>query len=168
MTEYTDLLEIFAQIFIGFAGFSGVIAAFSTIRLAPEATAFRVRALVMVSLICLVGSFLPFLVAAFEVSEVVAIRISAFVLGLAILGSAIWIWRQLSSLYAAHSLDTQLYSAILFLGGAATIASLFAVSFGLTREISAAIYLSGLFYGLILCSYYFVMVIFAVEIKTRN
>jgi hypothetical protein len=168
MIEHKDLLEIFAQIFIAFGGFSGVIAAFSTIRLSPEATVFRVRALVVVALFSLVASLLPFLVGAFQASELVALRFSAFFLGLGIFGIGLWVWRQLSSLYAARLLDTQIYAAMLCIVAAPIAVGLLAVSGGLVQEMAAAIYLSGLFLGLVLCSYYFVMVIFAVEMKTRK
>jgi len=168
MTEYRDLLEIFAQVFIAFGGFSGVIAAFSTIRLSPEATAFRVRALVMVALFSLVASLLPFLVSAFNVSEVFALRISACFLGVGGFGVGMWVWRQLSSLYATRLLDTQIYAVMLCIVAVPIEVGVLAVAGGLVREIAAAIYLSGLFLGLVLCSYYFVMVIFAVEMKTRK
>jgi hypothetical protein len=53
---------------------------------------------------------------------------------------------------------------------AALIATLgwFAVSAGLLAEFAQAIYLSGLFMGITMCSFYFVMVILAVEIRTRK
>jgi len=50
MMEYSGLLETLAQLFIAFAGFAGIIAAFSTIRLSPEITVFRLRALIAVAL----------------------------------------------------------------------------------------------------------------------
>ena len=166
--EHKDLLEILAQIFIAFGGFSGVIAAFSTIRLSPGATVFRVRALVIVALFSLVASILPFLVVAFSTSEAVALRICAFLLGVGICGVGLWVGRQLSLLYSARLLDTQLYAAMLCIVAAPIVVGLFAVSGGLPYEMGAAIYLSGLFFGLVLCSYYFVMVIFAVEIRSRK
>jgi len=168
MTEYWDLLKTLAQIFSAFAGFAGVVAAFSTIHLSPEATVFRVRALVAVALFSLVASLLPFFAGAFNVSEADTLRISALFFGLGMCSIGLWVWRQLSSLYTAGLLDTQVYFWPLFILAVVIIVGLFAVSGGLVHEMAAAIYLSGLYLGLFLCSYYFVMVIFAVEMKTRK
>ena len=168
MTEYRYLLEILSQVFIAFAGFAGVIAAFSTIRLSPEATIFRVRALVAVALFSLVASLLPLILGAFNISEVANVRISALVFGLGMSGIVLWAGRRLLSLYSARLLDTQIYAVVLFSIGAFAILALIVVSGGLLREIAGAVYMSGLFLNLVLCSYYFIMVIFAVELKTTK
>lgn len=168
MTEYRELLEILAQVFIAFAGFAGVIAAFSTIRLSPEATAFRLRALVAVALFSLVVSLLPFLVGAFGASDVASVRISAFVAALGMSGFTVWVIRELLALYSARLLDTQVYAVLLIGVGVLAIFALFAVSVGLLEEKASAVYLCGLFINLVLCSYYFIMVIFAVEMKTTK
>ena len=168
MTDHWDLLQTLAQIFIAFAGFSGVVAAFSTIRLSPEATVFRVRALVMVALFSEVVSLLPFLVDAFKAPEAVALRISSFVAGIGMCAVGRWVWRQLLALYSAKLLDTQLYAVLLSIVAVPIVIGLFAVSAGLARDFAAAIYLSSLYLGLFICSYYFVMVIIAVEVKTRK
>ena len=138
MMEYSDLLAILAQLFVAFAGFAGIIAAFSTIRLSPEATVFRLRALVAVALFALVISLLPFLLEAFNTSE------------------------------TASLLDTQIFAALQSVAGALTIIGLFAVSAGVVIEMAPAIYLSGLFLGIVMCSFYFVMVVLAVEIRTSR
>ncbi len=168
MTEYRGLLEILAQIFIAFAGFAGVVAAFSTIRLSPEATVFRVRSLVAVALFALIASLLPFLPEAFGASEVAALRISAFLFGLGMCGIALWIWRQLSPLYKAGVLDTQIFATLEYIAAGLITIGLFAVSAGRFAELAPAIYLSGLFLGIVLCSFYFIMVILAVEMGTRK
>jgi len=171
LAKYSGLLEIFAQLFIAFAGFSGVVAAFSTIRLSPEVTVYRLRALVVVALLSLVVTLLPFLGAAFGAPDQAALRISAFVFGLAMCGFILWSWPQLSSLYSAGFLNTKFYvivAFVMFLAAALIVIGLFGVSGGLLREVSEAIYLSGLYFALILCSYYFVEVILSVEIKTRE
>ena len=168
MTEHRDLLEILAQVFIAFAGFAGVIAAFSTIRLSPEATAFRVRALVTVALFSLVASLVPFLAGAFNALEATVVRVSAFVAALEMSVFALWAIRQLLLLYSARLLDTQIYAALLMCVGLLAILALFAVSGGLLQEVAGAVFLSGLFLNVVLCSYYFIMVIFAVEIKTQR
>ena len=59
-------------------------------------------------------------------------------------------------------------SSIMFLVAGMIIPGLFAVSAGLVHQIGAAIYLSGLYFALALCSYYFVVVILSVEIKMRD
>ena len=56
----------------------------------------------------------------------------------------------------------------MFLVAGMIIPGLFAVSAGLVHQIGAAIYLSGLYFALALCSYYFVVVILSVEIKMRD
>ena len=168
MMEYRGLLEILAQLFIAFAGFAGVIAAFSTIRLSPEATVFRVRALVAVALFALVVSLLPFLPVAFNTSEAVALRISAFLFGLGMCFIFLWLWRQLSPLYSAGVLNTQVLATLQSITCALITIGLFAVSAGLVVEMGPAIYLSGLFLGIVMCSFYFIMVILAVDIRTRK
>jgi len=50
MFEFAELVYVLAQIFVAFAGFAGVIAAFGSIRLSPDATAFRARFLVAIAL----------------------------------------------------------------------------------------------------------------------
>jgi len=168
MMEYSELLGILAQLFIAFAGFAGIVAAFSTIRLSPEATVFRLRALVAVALFAMVVSLLPFLLDAFNASEDASIRISAFLFGVGLCAITVWIWRQLRPIFAAGVLDTQTFAALQSAAGALTIVGLFAVSAGLVVEFAPAIYLSGLFLGIVMCSYYFVMVVLAVEIRTRK
>jgi len=166
--EYIDLLEIFAQLFIAFAGFAGVVAAFSTIRLSPEVTAFRLRALVVVALFSLVVSLLPFLPEAFNVTAVDSLRISAFAFGVGTVGIGQWLGRQLWKIYSAGVLDTQIFAVVQFAAAILITAGLFTVSAGFLAGIAAAIYLSGLFLGLVMCSFYFVMVVLAVEIKTKE
>ena len=112
MAEYKSLLQIFAQVFIAFAGFAGVIAAFSTIRLSPEVTAFRVRSLVAVALFSLFAALLPFLPEEFGASGTNAIRIASAPVAVGIVGLSIWIWRQSIPLYKAGILDTQIYAIL--------------------------------------------------------
>jgi hypothetical protein len=171
LAEHSELLTIFAQLFIAFAGFSGVVAAFSTIRLSPEVTIFRVRALVVVALLSLTVSLLPFLAEAFGASDLAALRICSLVFALAMCGFVLWGWPRLSSLISAGLLGRKLYALVLplmLLPAALIVLGLVAVSGGLVRDVGAAIYLSGLYFALVLCSYYFVVVILAVEIKTRK
>lgn len=167
MMEHSGLLEILAQLFIAFAGFAGIIAAFSTIRLSPEATIFRLRALVVVALFAVVVSLLPFLPAAFNAGETASLRISAFLFGVGMCGLTLWIWRQLMPLYSSGVLDTQKYAVLQSAAAALITLGLFAVSAGLVVEMAAAVYLSGLFLGIVMCSFYFVMVVLAVDIRTR-
>ena len=168
MTDHPDLLQTLAQVFIAFAGFSGVVAAFSTIRLSPEATVFRVRALVVVALLCEIASLLPFLMITIAASETAALRISSFLVGAGMCVVGRWVWRQLSSLYSANLLDTKKYAVLLSMAAVPIAIGLFAVAAGMAREFAEAIYLSSLYLGLFICSYYFVMVIIAVEVKTRK
>jgi len=168
MMQYSGLLEILAQLFVAFAGFAGIVAAFSTIRLSPEATVFRLRALVVVALFALGVSLLPFLPEAFNATEAESLRISSFLFAVGTCGITLWIWRQLRPIYSAGVLDTQIFAAVQSVVAVLIIIALFAVSAGLVVEMGPAIYLSGLFLGIVMCSFYFVMVILAVEIKTRK
>jgi hypothetical protein len=166
MMEYRGLLETLAQLFVALAGFAGIVAAFSTIRISPEATVFRLRALVAVALFSLVVSLLPFLLESFSTSEAAALRISAFLFGLGTCGIFLWLLRQLLPLFSAHVLDTQIFATLQSIVVALITIGLFSVSAGLVVEMAPAIYLSGLFMGIIMCSFYFIMVILAVDIRT--
>jgi len=96
------------------------------------------------------------------------VRISAFVAALGMSGFTVWVIRELLALYSARLLDTQVYAVFLIGVGVLAIFALFAVSVGLLEEKASAVYLCGLFINLVLCSYYFIMVIFAVEMKTTK
>lgn len=111
---------------------------------------------------------LPFVPQAFGASESVALRISACLFGLGMCGIAAWIWRQLSPLYSARVLDTQTFATLQHIAAALLTIGLFAIPAGQLTDFGPAIYLSGLFLGMVLCSYYFIMVILAVEMGTRK
>jgi len=168
MAEYSSLLQVFAQVFIAFAGFAGVIAAFSSIRLSPEVTTFRVRSLVAVALFALFAALFPFLPPAFGASEYNTMRIAAIPVAIAMVGISYWIWRQSLPLYRAGVLDTRRFALLEYVI-AATFATVFvAVAAGRLVELAPAIYLAALFFGLALCCYYFVLVILAVELRSKG
>jgi len=168
MAEFTSLLQILAQVFIAFAGFAGVVAAFSTIRLSPEVTAFRVRSLVAVALFAMVAALLPFLFEEFGASGTDALRIAGVPVAVGIIGLSIWIWRQSLPLYKAGVLHTQAFAIAEYVIAAMLAAAILAVSAGLLADLAAAIYLTTLFFGLALCSYYFILVILAVDLQSRK
>ena len=164
MTEHADLLQTIAQIAIAFAGFAGVVAAFSTFRLAPEATAYRVRLMVAVALLTLLASLLPFIPVAFGISEDAALRISAFFFGLGTIAVAVWAWGGLRPLYQAGLLNTQVITTVWYTIGAVLIIGLMTVAAGGIATLGPAIYLGGLFFGIILCCFYFFMLMLAIEL----
>ena len=164
MAEQADLLLTIAEIAIALAGFAGVVAAFGTFRLAPEATAFRVRLMVTEAVMVLVAALLPFVIATFGVSESTALRISAFLLGLGMIGVAVWAWVGLRPLYQAGLLKTQVITTVWYTIGAALAIGLLSVAAGRMVVIAPAIYLSGLFFGIVLCCFYFIMLILAADL----
>jgi hypothetical protein len=164
LTEQADLLLTIAEIAIALAGFAGVVAAFSTFRLAPEATVFRVRLMVAEALMVLVAALLPIVIVKFGVSESTALRISAFLMGLGVTGVAVWAWIGLRPLYQAGLLKTQVITTVWYTIGVALAIGLFSVAAGYMVVIAPAIYLSGLFFGIVLCCFYFIMLILAADL----
>jgi len=167
MVDQAELLQTIAQISIAFAGFAGVVAAFSKFRLAPEAAIFRVRLMVVVALVTLLFSLFPFLPPKFGLSASASWRLSAFLLGIIIFSLSLWSWSDLRPLYQAGLLKTQKITAAWYLFSALLIVALFLSASGLINSIAPAIYLTGLFFGLALCSFYFVMLMIDVELEKK-
>lgn len=164
MTDHATLLVAIAQIAIAFAGFSGVIAAFSKFRLHQDVTVFRVRLMVGAGLSALLYSLLPFLPAAFGAGEALSWRISS---GVMALGGFIFPFLALKParrLYKAGLIRTQPFSIFTNIGSTILTLSLTAVAAGFLSKYAAAIYLTALFFTLILCAFYFLMQMFAIEL----
>lgn len=165
MIDEADLLQTIAQIAIAFAGFAGVVAAFSKFQLAPEAAIFRVRLMVVIALAVLLFSLFPFLPPKFGLSESATWRLSASLLGIVVLIVAFWSWRRLKPLYQAGLLRTQKITVLWYSAGALLVVGLFGSAAGLFGSLAAAIYIAGLFFSLVLCSFYFIMLMIAVELE---
>jgi hypothetical protein len=167
MIDEADLLQTIAQISLAFAGFAGVVAAFSKFRLAPEAAIFRVRLMVVIALAILLFSLFPFLPPKFGVTELATWRLSAFLLSIVVLIIAFWSWRHLKPLYQAGLLKTQKITVVWYSAGALLCVGLLGSAAGLFGSLASAIYVTGLFFSLALCSFYFVMLMIAVELDTE-
>lgn len=167
MAEEADLLRTIAQISIAFAGFAGVVAAFGTFRLAPEVTAFRVRMMVKIALATLLFSLLPFLPVEFGLSESDGWRVSAPLFALGMVALSFQAWTGLRPLFRAGLLDTQKHATVVYSIGATLIVALFASATERVAPYAPAVYVSGLFFGLAMSSYYFIMLMIAVDIDRK-
>lgn len=164
MAEHADLLRTIAQISIAFAGFAGVIAAFGRFHIAPEVTVFRVRMMVGIALVTLLYSLLPFLPTAFGLSESYSWRISAALFGIGLVAMYARTWTRLKPLFRAGLLDTQKHAIVVYLIGATLIVALLASATARVAPYAPALYVTGLFFGLAMSSYYFIMLMIAVEL----
>ena len=164
MIAHFDYLQLFAQLYIAIAGFAGIIAAFGTFNIAPEVITFRVRFLVTVALFGLIMSLLPAFPSLYGAPETDALRISSLLFAMGFFGIVIATWRILSPLYKTGLIHTQMFSAVLYFFAFCEAIALIVVAAGLLPQFAWGIYLSGLLYGLVLCSNYFVMMMFSADI----
>lgn len=160
--------EIFAEISVAFAGFAGVVGAFSKFRVVPEAISLRIRFLVSVALTVLIGSILPPVLLALQISDAVTMRVSALFLGLCIFLLAVYAWRELRPLQRAGLIRTQFVTAVLYAIGIPFIFALTVVAAGGWAAHAAQIYLGALVAGLVSCCWYFIQIIFTVDIGRRE
>jgi hypothetical protein len=149
MMEQSGFLQTIAQVSIGLAGFAGVIAAFSKFKIAAKAVTYRVRLMVVLSLLTMLLSLLPFLLLEFGLSEECTWRVATGVFGVSAIPLLAWTWIGLRPLYKAGLLHTQPITAIQYTVGAVLIVALFASAAGFTGPLAAAVYLSGLFFCLV-------------------
>ena len=163
-----DFYQIFAELSVAFAGFAGVVGAFSKFRVAQEAITLRVRFLILVALTVLIGSILPPVLVAINVSEVVTIRVSALVMGICIAPVLVWAWRSLRPLQRAGLIQTQTITVIIYILAGPLVIGYFVVAAGGLPTLAAAIYLGGLFFGIVCCCWYFVLLMFSVDIGRRD
>ena len=168
MVILEDFYQIFAELSVAFAGFAGVVGAFSKFRVVPEAIALRVRFLVTLALTVLIGSILPPVLIAVRVSEVVTTRVSAFVLATCITLMAVWAWPKLRSLQRAGLIHTQIATAIMYAVWCPINIALFVVAAGGLAAHAAAIYLGALFFGIVSCCWLFVLLMFTIDIGRRD
>ena len=161
--DSTAQLAIYAQLGVGFAGFAGVIGAFSKFRIHIEATVFRVRAMVALALMEVLFSLLPMLVAGFGVADEMAWRISAAVLASAGLAALLIMAPAARRLYQlGRLLRTAAY--VLCVVCAILIVPLYLTAFGVRPRFAISAYFTYLFFGMIVCAYHFFMVMVAVRL----
>jgi hypothetical protein len=165
--ESVSQLQIYAQLAVGFAGFAGVIGAFSRFRIHAQATAFRVRAMVGIALMEVVFSLLPPLISAFGATQADTWRISCGVLaGLSSILLVVLV-RQASILYRVGRLFRRA-AYVLALVAVMLIGPLYAVAAGALPDHAAAIYFAMLFFGMVMCAYHFTMLMAAIELDESD
>ena len=168
MVILEDFYQIFAELSVAFAGFAGVVGAFSKFRVVPEVIALRVRFLVTVALIVLIGSLLPPVLTTLPVSENVTMRVSAFVIAICMSLVFVWSWRKFRPLQRAGLIHTQIATAIMYAVVCPFIIALWVVAAGGLASNAAAIYLAALFMGVVSCCWYFILLMFAIDIGQRD
>jgi hypothetical protein len=165
--ENAAQLQAYGQLAIAFAGFAGVIGAFSQFRMHAKATAFRVRAMVVLALGEAVFTLLPTLIADFGIAEHTVWRISAGALAGVAAALVVVLARQASILYrVGHLMRNAAYA--LCVGAVALILPLGAAALGVGERYAAAWYFALLFFGIITCAYHFTMLIIAVRLDPSD
>lgn len=160
-------LGIYAQMAIGFAGFAGVIGAFSRFRMHAEATAFRVRAMVALALMEAVFSLLPSLVAGFGLPAESAWRTSGGLLAVCSTGAMLIMARQARILYrVGHLMRTAAY--VLCAVAVIVIAPLAAAVLGVWTRLVEPLYFTVLFFGMVVCAYHFILLMVAVRLDDQE
>jgi len=160
-------LAIYAQLGVGFAGFAGVIGAYSRFRIHVEATVFRVRAMVALALLEVMFSLLPHLIAGFGASEAVTWRISAGLLATGGAAAVLIMAPQARLLYRVGRLMRNA-AYVLCVVAALLIAPLYATAAGFAPGYARACYFAFLFFGMIVCAYHFFMVMVAVRLDASE
>lgn len=164
--ESAGQLAVYAQLGVGFAGFAGVIGAFSEFRMHAEATAFRVRAMVTLALMEVIFSLLPGLVAGFGATDLESWRLCGGLLALATTAALVAMARRASVLYRAGRL-MRIAAYVLCSVAVLVLIPVYAMVFGLADRYAAACYLALLFFGIVVCAYHFMMLMAAVRLD-RN
>lgn len=161
--DSTAQLGVYAQLAVGFAGFAGVIGAFSRFRMHALATAFRVRAMVALAMMEAIFSLLPMLVGGFGVSETVTWRICGGLLAVCG-GVAVAIMApQAAILYRVGRL-MRAAAYVLCVAAVAVLGPLFATAVGVMPAYAEACYFAAMFFGMVVCAYHFMMVMIAVRL----
>lgn len=161
--EHGAQLAIYAQLGVGFAGFAGVIGAFSEFRMHAEATAFRVRAMVTLALMEVIFSLLPWLVGGLGASELATWRVCGGLLAVATTAALVVMARQASLLYRTGRLMRIAAYALCSIA-ALVLVPVYAMVFGLADRYAAVCYFALLFFGVVVCAYHFMMLMAAVRL----
>ncbi|MCR5877473.1 hypothetical protein [Phenylobacterium sp. J367] len=161
--DHAALLSTYSQVAVGFAGFAGVIGAFSRFRMHAEATAFRVRAMVATALMEVLFALLPPLVGAFGLPEALVWRICDGVLAVAGTGLLVVMAWQASILYRVGRLMRNA-AYVLCAVAVVLIVPLYVAACGLWDAQAAALYMAMLFFGMVLCAYHFLLLMVAVQL----
>jgi hypothetical protein len=162
--DQAGFLLALGQIAVAFAGFAGVIGAFSRFSTDARVTAFRVRGMVMLSLAALLIALAPFAAAALNASPAGAWRaVSAFAALLAA-GLFVALLLQVLPLFREKLLRTQPLNIVWYGLAACMIVSLAALAAGLLPAARAwSVYSLGVIFLILLCAYNFLMIILSVR-----
>ncbi len=155
-----------AQIAVAFAGFAGVIGAFSRFTTDARAVTFRVRAMVALSLHALLMAIAPFALAAFDLAPEAAWRVACGYAALqAIIVSAALVMQGMP-IFREKLLRTAYLNLAWNLIGAVVIGFLGAVTIALlSADIAPRLYVAAIAYVVFLCAYNFLMLIFSIDFR---
>jgi hypothetical protein len=145
------------------AGFAGVIGAFSQFRMHAEATAFRVRSMVSLAIGEMIFALLPIVLANFGISPGLLWGIAGVLL--AVFASALmsYLGRSARRLYArGHLLRRAAQLMVVF--GLAALIPLWLALLGIGGLEVVPCYFALLFYGMAVCGYHFILLIYAVRL----
>jgi hypothetical protein len=164
---HVSILLTYAQVSIAFAGFAGVIGAFSRFRVDQRVVAFRVRGMVSIGLTALIVSLAPTAPGLFNLEEALCWRIAAG--GFAVLATLLFVvlLRQVLPLFRAGLLRTQAINVVWYSLAAIMIAMMAGIAAGRFAGAAPGLYFLALFFMLILCVYNFLMMILAVQLDNR-
>ena len=162
--DSADRLQLYAQLALTFAGFAGVIGAFSQFRIHAEATSFRVRSMVALGVGICMMALLPLLLDGFGLTAITLWRACGGLLAMIALGLLVFLGSGASRLYREGRLMRGAAYVLIAIGVAAA-APLGAASAGLVGLPVEPLYFALLFFGLLVCAYHFVMLIWAVRLN---
>ena len=160
-------LGVYAQLAVGLAGFAGVIGAFSHFRIHAQATAFRVRAMVVLALMEALFSLLPQLIAAYGATEAQTWRIAAGLAAVLASAAVVVLFRQAGVLYRVGRLMRGA-AYLLCVAAVGLILPLVATAAGFWPGYAAPSYFALMFFGVFVCSYHFVMLMVAVRLEENE
>lgn len=159
----TDYLETIAEISVAFAGFAGIVGVFGRSTLAPETQVWRVRTMILTSLLTLLAALLPILIGQFRAADALVWRVSALALALitaaqlfAVAGS-----RPSSVPFRPH-IRQPMTMVLLFLTCSSVLLQS-SIALGLLLDTAAPLYSVGVSYLLLLSAYHFFRLIQAIQ-----
>ena len=159
----TDYLETIAEISVAFAGFAGIVGVFGRSALAPEVRVWRVRTMILTSLLTLFGAMLPVLLGQFDASVSSVWRSSA--LALAFLTAAqlfvVARSRPVGVPFSPHM--RQPMPIILLVLTCSSVLLQSSIAAGFLLEAAAPLYSTSVSYLLFLSAYHFFRLIQAIQ-----
>lgn len=153
-----------AQIAVAFAGFAGVIGAFSRFTTNARVVAFRVRTMVALSLHALMIALVPFALAAVGMSSEWVWRASCGYAAIQATVVQCVLIAQGVPLFRERLLKTGYINLVWNVAGALVVVLLYFIAFGaLSAAAAAKIYVAAIVYVVLVCAYSFLMLILSVK-----